>query len=76
MAPCMDEANLKEAIRAEAERLGFVACGFARADAAPEAGERLREWLAEGRHGDMGWMEERAGAARSPAGPVARGATA
>jgi epoxyqueuosine reductase len=52
-------ASLKEQIRREAERLGFVSCGFARADAVPEAGERLREWLAEGRHGSMGWMEER-----------------
>ena len=40
--------------------MGFASCGFARADAVPEAGERLREWLAEGRHGAMNWMEERA----------------
>ncbi len=50
----------------EAEKLGFVACRFARADAVPEAGERLREWLAEGRHGSMGWMEERAGQRAHP----------
>ena len=61
-------ASLKEQIRAEAERLGFVACGFARADAVPEAGDRLREWLAEGRHGAMGWMEERAGQRAHPQG--------
>ena len=61
-------ASLKERIRAEAERLGFVACGFARADAVPEAGERLRQWLAEGRHGSMGWMEERAGQRAHPQG--------
>ncbi len=61
-------ASLKEQIRGEAERLGFVACGFARADAVPEAGERLREWLAEGRHGAMGWMEERAGQRAHPQG--------
>jgi epoxyqueuosine reductase len=54
-----DSASLKEAIRAEAERLGFVACGFARADAVPEAGAALKEWVAAGRHGTMGWMEER-----------------
>ncbi|GAA4024780.1 tRNA epoxyqueuosine(34) reductase QueG [Sphingomonas swuensis] len=59
-------ASLKEQIRAEAERLGFVACGFARADAVPEAGERLREWLAEGRHATMGWMEERSGQRAHP----------
>ncbi|UUR07131.1 tRNA epoxyqueuosine(34) reductase QueG [Sphingomonas glaciei] len=64
----LEPASLKERIRAEAERLGFVSCGFARADAVPEAAERLREWLAEGRHGSMGWMEERAGQRVSPQG--------
>ncbi|HEX8383100.1 MAG TPA: tRNA epoxyqueuosine(34) reductase QueG [Sphingomonas sp.] len=43
-----------------AAELGFASCGIARADAAPRSGERLREWLAEGRHGGMIWMEERA----------------
>ena len=64
----LEPASLKEQIRAEAERLGFVACGFARADAVPEVGERLREWLADGRHGAMGWMEERAGQRAHPQG--------
>ena len=52
--------SLEEAIRAEAARLGFVACGFARADAADGAGLELRRWLEAGHHGTMGWMEERA----------------
>jgi epoxyqueuosine reductase len=51
---------LKEAIRAEADRIGFSACGFARADCAPEAGPDLMRWLGEGRHGSMEWMETRA----------------
>ncbi|HET8534694.1 MAG TPA: tRNA epoxyqueuosine(34) reductase QueG [Sphingomicrobium sp.] len=51
---------MKEAIRAEAERIGFAACGFARADCAPEAGPNLLRWIGEGRHGSMGWMEARA----------------
>ena len=51
---------LEEAIRSEAQRLGFVACGFARADAADAAGLDLRRWLEAGRHGTMGWMEARA----------------
>ena len=59
---------LEERIKAEAERLGFAACGIARADAAPAAATRLREWLADGRHGDMIWMEERAHHRESPAG--------
>ena len=58
--------NLKQLIRAEAERLGFVQCGFARADAVPEAGEALKRWVAEGRHGTMGWMEERVGQRADP----------
>jgi epoxyqueuosine reductase len=57
------EQRLKEAARA----LGFVACGIARADAAPEAGARLRAWLDSGAHGDMLWMEERAQQRMSPA---------
>ncbi|MGK6318172.1 tRNA epoxyqueuosine(34) reductase QueG [Sphingomonas sp. DT-204] len=58
------EALLKD----KAAELGFAAAGIARADAAPAAGERLRQWLAEGCHGSMIWMEERAGQRASPAG--------
>jgi epoxyqueuosine reductase len=52
--------SLEEAIRSEAARLGFAACGFTRADAADEAGLDLRRWLDAGNHGTMGWMETRA----------------
>jgi epoxyqueuosine reductase len=52
--------SLEEAIRAQATSLGFVACGFARADAADDAGLDLKRWLEAGHHGTMGWMEERA----------------
>ena len=51
---------LEEAIRGEAERLGFSACGFTRADSADPAGLDLTRWLEAGRHGTMGWMEARA----------------
>jgi epoxyqueuosine reductase len=61
-------AEIERRIKAKAAELGFVACGIARADAAPRTAERLREWLAEGRHGDMIWMEERAHHRGSPAG--------
>ena len=66
--------DLKESIRAKAAELGFVACGFTRADAAPEAGDRLREWIAAGHHGEMGWIEDRAEQRASPQGlwPEAR----
>ena len=59
---------LKEAIKQKATELGFVACGVARADAAPEAGAELREWIAAGHHGDMGWIEDRAEQRASPQG--------
>ena len=58
--------SLKEAIRGEAERIGFAACGFARADASGDAGIELKRWLAAGHHGTMGWMEERADQRVSP----------
>jgi epoxyqueuosine reductase len=54
-------------IKAEAARIGFAACGVARADAAPRSGERLRAWLAEGCHGEMIWMESRADQRAAPA---------
>ncbi|MEO6248002.1 MAG: tRNA epoxyqueuosine(34) reductase QueG [Sphingomicrobium sp.] len=60
--------SIETRIRDKALELGFVACGFARADAAPDAGEGLREWLGEGRHGGMGWMEARADERVSPTG--------
>jgi epoxyqueuosine reductase len=52
--------SLEEAIKSEAARLGFAACGLTRADAADVAGLDLRRWLEAGHHGTMGWMETRA----------------
>ncbi|MEZ0244357.1 MAG: tRNA epoxyqueuosine(34) reductase QueG [Sphingomonas sp.] len=60
--------TLEERIKAKAAELGFADAGIARADAAPASGARLREWLAEGKHGSMIWMEERAHHRESPAG--------
>ncbi|UVO50049.1 tRNA epoxyqueuosine(34) reductase QueG [Sphingomonas sp. SUN019] len=70
----MVQDKLEARIKSKAAELGFAACGIARADAAPRAAERLRQWLAEGRHGDMIWMESRAHHRESPAGlwPEAR----
>jgi epoxyqueuosine reductase len=59
--------TLEALIKEKAAELGFAATGIARADAAPRAGERLREWLAAGRHGSMIWMEERAAQRAAPA---------
>ena len=70
--------SLEEAIKAKAQEIGFVACGFARADAADAAGLELRRWLEAGHHGSMGWMEARAHHRVSPLAlwPEARSAIA
>jgi epoxyqueuosine reductase len=59
---------LEDRIKEKAAEIGFADCGIARADAAPAAGARLHQWLAEGRHGSMIWMEERAHHRESPRG--------
>jgi epoxyqueuosine reductase len=48
---------MKAAIRARAQALGFDACGFASVEVAWPAEARLREFVAQGRHGEMAWME-------------------
>ena len=52
-------SGLKERLVARAEAEGFVKAGICRPDAVPEAARRLRDFLAEGRHGQMHWMEAR-----------------
>ncbi|TVP69206.1 MAG: tRNA epoxyqueuosine(34) reductase QueG [Rhodobacteraceae bacterium] len=51
--------DLKSALLAEARALGFDACAITRPDAIPQAPERLAAFVADGRHGQMGWMAER-----------------
>jgi epoxyqueuosine reductase len=70
--------SLEEAIKTEAARLGFAACGFTSADAADGAGLELKRWLEAGHHGTMGWMETRAHHRVSPLAlwPEARSAIA
>ena len=58
--------KLGEDLRRSAEELGFCAFGIASADAAPQAGERLRQWLADGCHGDMIWMADTAARRAAP----------
>jgi epoxyqueuosine reductase len=49
--------DLALALKAQARREGFDACGIT----APQAfGEGLRAFLAAGRHGEMAWLERRA----------------
>ena len=54
--------------------LGFVTVGFARAEGYDLQGNRLEQWLHEGRHGSMEWMEARKGERATPHGlwPEAR----
>ena len=63
-------AELRDAIRDEALRLGFDAVGFAPASLAPEARrerlQRLSEFVEAGWQGDMGWLGERTEARADP----------
>jgi epoxyqueuosine reductase len=52
-------SGLTAEIRAKATALGFDAVGFTEARLGPEAGARLRQFLADGHHGEMGWMAAR-----------------
>lgn len=61
----MDLASLqvtsqKNKIRALLLEEGFDAVGFTVPDAVNRAGPRLTNWIGQGHHGDMDWMETRA----------------
>jgi len=49
----MDKEVLSQQIKAEALRLGFSACGIARADAVGESMAYLEQWLADGNQAGM-----------------------
>ena len=51
--------SLKQRLASEARAVGFAGMGICAPDAVPEAAGRLRAFLAEGRHGQMGWLAER-----------------
>ena len=50
---------MKEALRRRARQLGFDDCRVTTANA-PESAARFEQWLAEGRHGEMAWIERNA----------------
>ncbi|MDA0186605.1 MAG: tRNA epoxyqueuosine(34) reductase QueG [Proteobacteria bacterium] len=52
-------SDLKHALLTEARAAGFAKMGICRPDAIPEARTRLADFVADGRHGQMGWMAER-----------------
>ncbi|HEX9463859.1 MAG TPA: tRNA epoxyqueuosine(34) reductase QueG [Alphaproteobacteria bacterium] len=59
-------ATAHDQIRARALELGFDAVGFARAESSAAARGHLAEFVAQGLHGDMGWMKETAGRRADP----------
>ena len=51
--------GLRQRLETEAKAIGFAKVGICAPDATPETATRLREFLADGRHGQMGWLAER-----------------
>lgn len=74
MAAANPNNGLKAALRDRALALGFDAVGFAPARLGDEARQRLADSLAQGWHGDMGWLAERTEQRGDPRGlwPEAR----
>lgn len=70
----MDPQSLIAELRARASALGFEAFGITSAGARPDLPAKLATALAEGWHGEMGWMAETAERRASPKGlwPEAR----
>ena len=52
-----DPSKYTRLIKQEAARLGFLNCGISKATFLAEEAPRLERWLKEGRHGEMGYME-------------------
>ncbi len=61
-----DPAALKRRLIADARAEGFDAVGITTPDAIPEAAPRLAQFLAEGQHGTMDWLEAEAGRRGDP----------
>ncbi|MFN9126895.1 MAG: tRNA epoxyqueuosine(34) reductase QueG [bacterium] len=58
-APAPDRVALREKVEERAHELGFALVGVARAAPSARATE-LRRWIADGKHGEMSWIAERA----------------
>lgn len=52
-----NKARYAAIIKKEAKDLGFLSCGIARAGFLAEEAPKLEQWLAQGRHGKMHYME-------------------
>lgn len=53
----MDKKNLTRLIRQKAIDLGFTACGFAKSEFLEDQAKHLENWLKNGYHGSMSYME-------------------
>ena len=53
----LQRTQLSSIIKMKAEELGFFKCGVSRAKYLPDNEERVEDWLADGWHGEMSWME-------------------
>jgi epoxyqueuosine reductase len=61
------QEQLARSLKAEAARLGFDACGISKAEPLDEEARQLEQWLLNGRHGAMDWMERHFDARTDPA---------
>lgn len=52
-----NSTKYSQLIKAEAVRLGFMACGISKADFLEEEAPRLEKWLQNSHHGEMKYME-------------------
>ncbi len=49
--------SLSDAIKQQARQLGFFDCGISRAEFLEQESERMENWLQQGFHGDMAYLE-------------------
>ena len=66
MVNTADTSRLQQALRDKARELGFATIGFAPAEDDPLRARRLHQWIEDGFHGDMEWMEARADVRQGP----------
>ena len=55
MSSCHERSEL---LKTEAHRLGFLACGIAKAEFLEAEAPRLEQWLRQGKNGEMGYMAD------------------
>ena len=53
----MNNHLFSQLIKTEAKRLGFLSCGFSKAEFLEEEASRLEKWLKNNMHGEMRYME-------------------